>query len=92
MSRRAINYNKFFNMEQLKRYLGIIWMLLGPVAIAILLWGAVNNIDPTKEGDINKPLPWIIIIAIFTPVAIGLTVFGWYAWKGEYRTEEQRSR
>lgn len=72
-------------MEQLKRYLGIIWMLLGPVAIAILLWGAIINIDATKEGDINKPLPWIIIIAIFTPVAIGLTIFGWYAWRGEYR-------
>lgn len=75
-------------MELLKRLLGIIWMLLGPLAIAILLWGAANNIDPAKEGDINKPLPWIIIVAIFTPVAIGLTVFGWYAWKGEYRKDE----
>jgi fatty acid desaturase len=74
-------------MEQLKRFLGIIWMLIGPIAIAILLLGAISNIDPAKEGDINKPLPWIIIIAIFTPVAIGLTVFGWYAWKGEYRKE-----
>ena len=71
-------------MEQIKRFLGIVWMLLGPVAIAILLWGAANNIDATKTGDINKPLPWIIIIAIFTPIAVGLTVFGWYAWKGEY--------
>ena len=59
-------------------------MVLGPVAIAILVWGAINNINPEGAGDINKPLPWIIIIAIFTPVAIGLTVFGWYAWKGEY--------
>ena len=65
-------------------------MLLGPAAIAILLWGAVNNINPALEGDINKPLPWIIIIAIFTPIAIGLTIFGWYAWKNEYdRTDRQ---
>jgi hypothetical protein len=71
-------------MQQLKRILGIIWMLLGPVIILILLWGAINNINTEGKEDINKPLPWIIIISIFTPVAIGLTVFGWYAWKGEF--------
>ena len=76
-------------MQQLKRILGIVWMLLGPAAITILLWGAFTNISATGNGDINKPLPWIIVIAIFTPIARGLSVFGWYAWKGEYdRTEE----
>lgn len=71
-------------MNQLKRFLGLIWMVLGPIAISVLIWGAINNINPAGTDDINKPLPWIIIIAIFTPIAIGLTVFGWYAWKGEY--------
>ena len=75
-------------MNQLKRFLGLIWMVLGPIGIAILLWGAVTNINPTGTDDINKPLPWIIIIAIFTPIAIGLTIFGWYAWKGEYKSME----
>ncbi|RYZ62268.1 MAG: hypothetical protein EOO14_02760 [Chitinophagaceae bacterium] len=55
-------------MNQLKRFLGLIWMVLGPIGIAILLWGAVTNINPTGTDDINKPLPWIIIIAIFTPI------------------------
>ena len=71
-------------MKHLKRMLGLLWMIIGPVAIAILLWGAINNINSEGTGDINKPLPWIIIIAIFTPIAIGLTIFGWYAWKEEY--------
>ena len=71
-------------MQKVKRMLGIIWMLLGPATIFILVWGAVTNIDAAGKGDINKPLPWIIIIAIFTPIAIGLSVFGWYAWKGEF--------
>jgi hypothetical protein len=71
-------------MQKLKRILGIVWMLLGPVTIFILVWGAVTNINATGTGDINKPLPWIIVISIFTPIAIGLTVFGWYAWKGEF--------
>ena len=71
-------------MQQLKRILGIVWMILGPVTICVLLWGAFTNIDAAGNGDINKPLPWIIVIAIFTPIAIGLSVFGWYAWKGEF--------
>ncbi len=71
-------------MKNVKKYLGLLWMVLGPLAITILLWGAVTNISAGGKGDINKPLPWIIIIGIFTPIAIGLTIFGWYAWKGEY--------
>lgn len=71
-------------MNQLKRILGIVWMLLGPVIIVALLKSAIHNIDPHGKGDINKPLPWIIIITIFTPIAIGLVIFGWYSFKGEY--------
>ena len=71
-------------MQQLKKYAGLLWMILGPATIAILLFSAFRNIDLDGSADINKPLPWIIIIAIFTPVAIGLTLFGWYAWKEEY--------
>lgn len=74
-------------MNALKRYLGIVWMALGPVIIAILIKSAYENIDPAGKGDINKPVPWIIVIAIFTPIAIGLVIFGWYAWKGEYDGE-----
>jgi hypothetical protein len=69
--------------DQIKRYLGLIWMVLGPAAIVLLVFSAFQHIHIAK-GDIGKPLPWIIIISIFTPIAIGLTVFGWYGWKGEY--------
>jgi hypothetical protein len=71
-------------MDKLKRFLGIIWMLLGPATIIVLITGAVNNIGAGGTGDIHKPLPWAIIIGIFTPIAIGLMIFGWYAWKGAY--------
>jgi type VI protein secretion system component VasK len=74
-------------MNQLKRILGIVWMLLGPALILILLFSAISNIDTQGTKEINKPIPWIIIIAIFTPIAIGLSIFGWYAWKGEYDRE-----
>ena len=67
-------------MNQLKRYLGIVWMLLGPLILLVLAYGAIQNINVPGRGDTGKPLPWIIIIAVFTPVAFGMTVFGWYAW------------
>lgn len=71
-------------MNRIKRILGIIWLLLAPVVIYFLVSGAVTNIDSSGTKDINNPVIWIIIIAIFTPIAIGLMIFGWYAFKGEY--------
>jgi hypothetical protein len=74
-------------MDKIKRNLGILWMALGPLAIATLIISAIQNIAAGGTADIHKPLPWIIIIGIFTPIAIGLTIFGWYAWKGAYDGE-----
>lgn len=59
-------------------------MLLAPVLIYFLIVGALHNINSTGTKDINKPIPWIIIIGVFTPIAIGLMIFGYYALKGEY--------
>jgi hypothetical protein len=73
-------------MDKIKRLLGYIWIVLGPLAIITLLWGAITNIN-AGDKDIHKPLPCVIIITIFTPIAIGLTIFGWYAIKGEYDGE-----
>jgi len=67
-----------------KKIMGLLWMIMAPVIIYFLIMGAVNNINSTGTKDINKPIPWIIIISIFTPIAIGLMIFGWYAFKGEY--------
>jgi hypothetical protein len=77
-------------MDTLKRKLGLLWMLLGPAAVCLLLYAAFKNINSTAKGDISNPVPWVIIIGIFTPIAIGLVIFGWYCWKGEYdRSIEQ---
>lgn len=71
-------------MNVLKKYLGIIWLLLAPVLIYFLVAGAVKFIDPAGTKDINNPVIWIIIISIFAPIAIGLMIFGLYAFKGEF--------
>jgi purine-cytosine permease-like protein len=60
-------------------------MLIGIASIVILVAGAIENIDLHGNADINKPVPWIIIIAVFTPIAIGLVIFGYYAVKDEYK-------
>jgi hypothetical protein len=71
-------------MAKVKQYLGIIWMLIGPVLFIMLLISAIHNINGDTKGDISNPIPWIIILAIFLPIALGLSLFGWYAFKGEF--------
>ena len=71
-------------MNQVKRFLGLLWVLIGPIVFILLVISAIQNINSSGKGDISNPIPWIIILAIFAPIAIGLTIFGWYSWKGEY--------
>lgn len=72
-------------MNSVKRILGYLWILIGIASIVILVAGAVENINLHGKADINKPVPWIIIITVFTPIAIGLVIFGYYAVKDEYK-------
>jgi hypothetical protein len=71
-------------MGALKRYFGLIFLFIAPFVIYELVSGAIENIDRAGKKDINNPVIWIIIISIFTPIAIGLIIFGWYAFRGEY--------
>ena len=78
-------------MNLLKRIMGFIWIIIAPVVIYFLVSGAIHNISSTGTKDINKPIPWVIIITIFTPIAIGLMIFGYYAVKGEYNKLPENS-
>ena len=71
-------------MDRLKKYLGLVWMAIGPVLFFMLLIAAYNNINGHVKGDISSPVPWIIILVIFLPIAAGLSIFGWYAFKKEF--------
>ena len=71
-------------MNAFKRYFGLLLLLIGPLFIYELIVGAITNIDANVTKDINNPIIWVIIITIFTPIAIGLVIFGWYAFRGEY--------
>ncbi len=73
-------------MNALKRALGIIWMLIGPVLMVFMMMQAADKIAAAPDGPmkVNTILQWGIILVIFVPVSAGLVVFGYYAVKGEY--------
>ncbi|HQW06930.1 MAG TPA: hypothetical protein PLV08_04405 [Flavobacteriales bacterium] len=69
-------------MDDLKRYAGLVWMALGPITIAFLMRTAAAEI--AKNPVIDTMIQWGVFVVIFIPIAVGLVMFGWYAWKGEY--------
>ena len=71
-------------MKLIKRIMGLVLMIAAPVIFYFLINGAIKNISATGTKDINKPIPWIVIITIFTPISVGLGIFGYYAFKGDY--------
>jgi uncharacterized membrane protein (DUF485 family) len=74
-------------MNALKRILGIVWLLMGPVVLSLLVMEAIKkNTLPTSTT--NDILQWSIIIGIFIPIAFGLVIFGIYSLKGAYDLED----
>jgi len=70
-------------MNALKKWLGIVWILLGPVAIYYLIKTAAAEI--AKKPVIDTKIQWAVFIIVFLPIAIGMVIFGYYAVKGEYK-------
>jgi heme/copper-type cytochrome/quinol oxidase subunit 2 len=72
-------------MNIIRKYLGLVWMLLAPGVIVFLLWQASLKIGlAATAAKANITLQWVIILLIFIPVCIGLFIFGYYAFKGYY--------
>jgi len=69
-------------MNSIKKFAGILWILLGPAAIYYLIKTASEEI--AKKPVIDTKIQWVVFVVIFIPVAIGLMIFGWYAFRGEY--------
>lgn len=57
-------------------------MLAGPVAVFYLIKTALQEIN--KNPVIDTKIQWGVFVFIFIPIAAGLVIFGWYAFKGEY--------
>ena len=70
-------------MNNIKRALGILWILIGLVAGYYLI---ISQAIPFFTSDKSEDLvPAIIYAFVLAPIiAGGLVVFGWFAIKGEY--------
>ena len=62
--------------------MGVIWIVLGPLAVYYLIKTAANEI--AKKPLIDTKIQWGVFIVVFIPIAIGLVIFGYYALKGDY--------
>ncbi len=87
-------------MNQIRRILGLAWMVLGPAAIFFMITQALQKVGlantkitaavnevaklSAEAAKLNVQMQWGIIILIFVPIAIGLVIFGYYSLKGEY--------
>jgi len=69
-------------MNKIKRILGLLWIVLAPVAIYYLIKTAASEI--VKKPVIDTKIQWVVFIVVFIPIAVGLVIFGYYATKGEY--------
>ena len=69
-------------MNALKKWSGLIWILLGPFGIYYLVKTAADEI--AKKPVIDTKIQWGVFVIVFIPIAIGMIIFGWYALKGEY--------
>ncbi len=72
-------------MDTLRKIFGIAWMGLGPLAIFYLVNTAIREME--HKPGLDTRIQWITFIIIFIPIAIGLSLFGYYAIKGEYDKE-----
>lgn len=73
-------------MNTVKKILGIIWIILGIVAVYYLI---VNQaIDMWKVGG-EKLVPAIIYTFVLCPIIAGTMItFGVFSLKGEYNTKK----
>lgn len=72
-------------MNQLKRFAGIIWMLLGPLAVYYLVKTAAEEIS--KKPVTDTWIQWGIFVLVAIPIAVGMVIFGYYALQGAYDSQ-----
>lgn len=69
-------------MNTLKKYLGLLWILVAIATYSILLKTSIAQISAKPTAD--TIIQWSIFAIIFLPIAFGMVIFGWLAWKNAY--------
>ncbi|MDX2130227.1 MAG: hypothetical protein SFU91_14430 [Chloroherpetonaceae bacterium] len=72
-------------MNALKKFTGIVWMLMGASVIPLVLMRASHEIG--EKGTTDNWIFWSIVIVVLMPlIASSLILFGYFAFKGEYES------
>lgn len=69
-------------MNTIKKHLGLLWIVVAVSTYSILLKTSIEQINAKPVAD--TIIQWSIFAIIFLPIAIGMVIFGWLAWKGAY--------
>jgi hypothetical protein len=69
-------------MNTLKKYLGLLWIVVAVATYSILLKTSIAQINAKPTAD--TIIQWSIFAIIFLPIAFGMVIFGWLAWKNAY--------
>jgi len=69
-------------MNTLKRYMGLVWIIVGLAVYIMLLKTAFSEV--LKKPVADTIVQWSIFAIIFLPITIGFLIFGWLAFKGAY--------
>ena len=69
-------------MNTAKRWAGWLWICAGPVLLFLLIRTAILEVN--RNPVLDTRIQWGVFVVVFVPIAIGLVIFGWFAWKGYY--------
>ena len=70
-------------MNTIKRLSGIVWIVLAFAAIWFLFSRAGAELSAANVKP-DKKIFWYSILPVYTPLMLGLALFGYYALKGDY--------
>ncbi|MFD2573770.1 DUF6814 family protein [Spirosoma soli] len=75
-------------MELLKKYLGVVWILLGVYVGYDRITDSVTKISSDKLED--QVFGWVVLCVLVPIIVGGLVLFGKYALDGEYNLKSER--
>ena len=76
-------------METLKKYLGVVWILLGLYVGYDRITDSITKI--ASENLEDRVFGWVVLLALVPIIVGGLILFGKYALEGEYNSDERIS-
>ncbi|QDK80711.1 hypothetical protein EXU85_19695 [Spirosoma sp. KCTC 42546] len=73
-------------MESLKKYLGVVWILIGIYVGYDRVTDSLIKIGSDKLED--RVFGWVVLCVLVPIIVGGLILFGKYALDGEYKSDE----